>query len=161
MKLKCLILVAAIGAPPLLSHAADESAAFGRCAVIQNDKQRLACYDAIRDRSIAEYRASLKPGTSTPQMALADLKTDIRELNGKRVTTAGKIQVVGGLEMVFLKTDEFDMAPVTMRADGLPREDRKKLLNGCQMVLCSATVVGTVRRTPIGFELNAESVAWR
>lgn len=160
MKFKYLIVAAGL-ATPLVSHAADESVAFGNCAVIQNDKQRLACYDAIRDRSIAAYKASLKSGASTQQMALADLKTDIKGLSGKRVTTAGKVQVVGGLEMVFLKTDEFDMAPVTMRADGLPREDRKKLLNGCQMVLCTATVVGTVRRTPIGFELNAESVAWR
>lgn len=95
-------------------------------------------------------------------IGLPDLKADIGTLVGKKVETTGKLQTVGNLDMVFLKTDEFDMAPVMVNANGLPRDDRKKLLNGCQMVLCVATIGGIVKKTPyMGLQLIADKVAWR
>ena len=60
-----------------------------------------------------------------------------------------------------MKTDEFDMAPVFLSAEGLPRDDRKKMLNGCQMVLCKARVRGTVKRSPMGDQIVAEEISWQ
>lgn len=96
------------------------------------------------------------------QVALPDLKTDIGVLTGKKVEVVGKIQVIVNLEAVMLKTDELDMAPIFVSATGLPRDDRKKMLNGCQVVLCKAAVRGTVRRSPIsGGQLIAEEITWQ
>lgn len=158
--LRRLAIGAALAALAGSAMAEDMSQDFARCGVVREDRQRLTCYDSIRDRALAAYKASNSKGASRRQIALADLKTDMRDLVGTKVTTGGKLQVVGGLEIVFLKTDEMDMAPVTMKADGLPREDRKKLLNGCQVVLCKAVVTGTVRKSFTGQELVAESVSW-
>lgn len=99
---------------------------------------------------------------SYKNIPLPDLKADIGTLVGKKVETTGKLQTVGNLDMVLLKTDEFDMAPIMVDGNRLPREDRKKLLNGCQMILCVATIVGTVKKTPyLGLQIIAETVTWR
>lgn len=95
-------------------------------------------------------------------IGLPDLKVDIGTLVGKKIETTGKLQTAGSLDMVFLKTDDFDMAPVMVDGNRLSREDRKKLLNGCQMILCTATIGGTVKKTPyMGLQLIAETVTWR
>lgn len=141
--------------------AEDVTDAFIKCAITKRDKQRLACYDRIRDQLVAQNTPGKSQGSRYSEINLADLKTDIRQLKGKKVETVGKVQVMGGLEMVMLKTDEFDMAPVMVSAEGLPREDRKKMLNGCQIVLCTARISGTVKKGPMGDQLVAEKVSWQ
>jgi len=152
----CLALIVAHSV-----HAEDVTAAFSRCAITKDDRQRLSCYDAIRDRLVEQNKPGKQQGAQYAHINLADLKADIRQLVGKKVETVGKLQVMGGLEMVMLKTDDFDMAPVFVSAEGLPREDRKKLLNGCQMVLCKGSISGTIKKTAIGNQLIAEQVAWQ
>ncbi|VVD92687.1 hypothetical protein [Pandoraea anhela] len=150
-----LLSVAAISA-----HSQDISAEFSRCSATQNDKQRLACYDAIRDRAAAGAKTS-QDKNGSQQVALADLKTDIKDLVGKRVSTKGNIQAVGGEKMVLLKSDMMDMTPVTMNGENLPRDDRKKLLNDCQHSVCKGSVTGRIRKGPLGPELVAETVVWQ
>lgn len=140
--------------------AEDISDAFIKCATTKDDRQRLACYDRIRDQIVEQYKSNAQQSQYS-RINLADLKTDLRQLLGRKVETSGKIQVMGGLEMIMLKTDELDMAPVMMQADGLPRDDRKKLLNSCQVVLCKASVSGTIRKGSMGNQLVAEKVLWQ
>lgn len=153
----CMVLATIHGT----SQAEDMSNDFAKCAVTKDDRQRLACYDGIRDRIMQQYKNDQTTKAKYPPIALADLKADIRGMSGKKVETVGKVQVMGGLEMVMLKTDEFDMAPVFVSAESLPRDDRKKMLNGCQMALCKARVRGTVKRSPMGDQIVAEEITWQ
>lgn len=140
--------------------AEDVTDAFIKCATTKDDRQRLSCYDSIGAKFAKQYQQSQSNKGSYSPIQLADLKTDLKQLIGKKVSTTGKLQVMGGLEMVFLKTDELDMAPVSVTGEALPRDDRKKLLNGCQVVLCKANVSGTVKKGPLGPQLVAEQVTW-
>lgn len=135
----------------------DITSAFIKCATTKNDKVRLACYDKIRDDVV---RANAKPnGPGQHQtVALEDLKTDIKSMRGQKVAVRASIQTMG--EMFMLKSDPMDMAPIFAETDAMPREDRKKLLNGCQVVMCSGIFYGTVKSLPLGIGLALEKVTW-
>lgn len=93
------------------------------------------------------------------EMDLTDLKVDAKELIGKQVLVKASIQQMG--DMSLLKSDPLDMAPVWADAGKLPRDDRKKLASGCQMVLCSGKFQGTMVKGPMGPTLRLEKVDWR
>ena len=141
------------------SIAEDVTNAFIKCAITKGDKARLACYDKIRDEIVAAN--SPKPSqVKDPYAAitLADLKTDIKTLKGKKFAVKAAVQTMG--EMSMLKSDPMDMSPIFAATESLPREDRKKLLNGCQIVICSGVFYGTVKALPLGIGLALERVVW-
>lgn len=135
--------------------AEDVTSAFTKCATTKDDKARLACYDKIRDDIV---RANSRPQGQYSSVSLADLKTDIKTLRGEKVAVKAYIQTLGGTFL--LKSDPMDMAPVFAETDAMPREDRKKLLNGCQVVMCSGAFYGTVKSLPLGPGLALERVTW-
>jgi hypothetical protein len=137
--------------------AEDITNAFTKCATTKDDKARLACYDSIRDNVVRANTKANEAGQHQT-IALADLKTDIKSMRGQKVAVKANIQTVGGMSM--LKSDPMDMAPVFADTESLPREDRKKLLNGCQVILCSGVFYGTVKTMPLGIGLVLEKATW-
>ena len=103
--------------------------------------------------SYGTYAADYTP------VQLDDLKVDIKTMVGKRIVTKGGAQSLA--TMNYLKDSPIDMNPVMMNIDSLPREDRKRLANGCQMVLCSGIFYGTIRKGDLGLELNVDKVTWK
>lgn len=59
-----------------------------------------------------------------------------------------------------LKSDLMDMSPILAETEKLPREDRKKLVNGCQMMMCSGTFYGSIKNLPLGIGMSVERVVW-
>lgn len=142
------------------AHALDATEMFSKCAVMKDDKQRLACYDNIRDAAVKEYQTAQQPLKGYAWMKFSDLKVDIKELNGKKVSIGALAQTMG--DQLLIKSDELDMNPVFATYDKLPREDRKKLANGCQVILCKGVFYGTVRQLPLGVPgLVLDQVEWR
>ncbi|MRT30853.1 hypothetical protein [Herbaspirillum sp. CAH-3] len=142
------------------AQALDATDMFSKCAVVKDDKKRLACYDNIRDAAVKEYQAAQQPVKGYAWMKFSDLKVDIKELNGKKVMVGALAQTIG--EQLLIKSDELDMNPVFATYDKLPREDRKKLANGCQVILCKGVFYGTVRQLPLGVPgLVLDQVEWK
>jgi|688.fasta_scaffold1528260_1 hypothetical protein len=77
---------------------------------------------------------------------------------GKKVSVSALTQTVGQLFM--LKSDLMDMTPIVFDIDTLPREDRKKLVNSCQIVPCRAVFFGTIKNFKMGIGLRVEKVIW-
>lgn len=91
-------------------------------------------------------------------MSLSDLKLDIKHLKGKKVSVEAEIQSMGDLQM--LKDGPMDMTGIFADTSRLPREDRKKLVDGCQFALCSGVFSGTVKPLPLGLGLAVDLVEW-
>ena len=152
-----LLLVALV--TPSLTFAEDVTNAFAKCAVTKEDKTRLTCYDKIRDDIVRVNASNKEPDKSGYlAMSLVDLKTDLKTLRGKKVSVRAQIQSVGDMQM--LKGDPFDMNPVSAESEKLPREDRKKLANGCQINMCSGIFYGTIKSLPLGLGLSIEQINW-
>jgi hypothetical protein len=139
--------------------AADISDAFINCAVVKDDRTRLACYDKIRDDAVKAAQAENKQNSGYRPLKLVDLKVDVKTLIGKKVAVASQIQVIG--EMAMLKSDELDMSPLFADFSKLSRDDRKKLASGCQVVLCQGIFYGVVRQLPLGVGVALEKVDWK
>lgn len=139
--------------------AEDVTAAFTKCGATKDDRSRLACYDKIRDDIVKAYATSQQPASGYQSIALVDLKVDLKKLIGKKVSVPALVQIMG--EMAMLKSDEMDMAPVFADTEKLPRDDRKKLASGCQMILCKGQFFGTVKQLPLGVGVAVEKVEWR
>ena len=152
-----LIIAVCIAVFAASAAAEDITNAFAKCATTKDDKARLACYDSIRDNVVRANSKTNETGQHQT-IALADLKTDIKTMRGQKVAVKASIQTVGGMSM--LKSDPMDMAPVFADTDALPREDRKKLLNGCQVVMCTGVFYGTVKTMPLGIGLALEKASW-
>lgn len=140
-------------------QAEDVTTAFIKCASTKDDRSRLACYDKIKDDIVKAYATSQLPANGYQTIGLVDLKVDLKKLVGKKVSVPALVQIMG--EMAMLKSDEMDMAPVFADTEKLPRDDRKKLANGCQMILCKGQFYGTVKQLPLGVGLAVEKVEWR
>lgn len=97
--------------------------------------------------------------TDYAPIQLQDLKVDIKSMTGKHIVTKGGAQSFG--DTTLLKDSAIDMNPIQMSVDSLPREDRKKLANGCQMILCSGVFYGTINKGALGPELKLEKVTWK
>jgi hypothetical protein len=137
----------------------DVTEQFSACAVTDNDKERLACYDKLRDDIVAANQPKQAKLKGYTPIDLADLKVDIKSMVGKKVEVSALIQTMG--DTSFLKSDALDMSPVFSLTDKLPRDDRKKLLNGCQAILCGGTFYGTIINSSFGASVSIEKVNWR
>jgi len=137
----------------------DFTVPFTKCAITKDDKQRLACFDKITAGMVAEYQAKNKtPADEYLRMQLIDLKTDIKGLHGRKISTSGLVQIMG--EMAMLKSDPLDMTPLMINTQNLPREDRKRLLGGC-LVGCPVDIAGRVASGPLGQEIDVSQLHWR
>lgn len=137
----------------------DITSAFSKCAVTKDDRLRLACYDKIRDDVVKANSGTQAPSGGYLDIQLIDLKVDLKKLTGKKVSVSALVQVMG--DMAFLKSDDLDMSPVGIDTENLPRDDRKKLASGCQMVLCKGQFFGTVKQLPLGLGVSVDRVAWK
>ena len=139
-------------------HAQGIDSQISNCSANKDNAARLSCYDKIA-AAINKSSVGTQSATSSYQaIELPDLKVDIKKLSGKKVYVQGAIQTIG--EMSFLKSDEMDMTPIMANIENLPREDRKKLANGCQMLICRGTFFGTVRQNMMGMFLNIDKAEW-
>lgn len=89
---------------------------------------------------------------------ITDLKLDIKTMLGQRVSTKALLQTMG--DVTFLKSDPMDMTALWASVDALPREDRKKIVSGCQMLLCGGKFYGVVTRGTFGPTVKVEKVEW-
>lgn len=121
------------------------------------DKRVVTVPDA--PRSVAQGN-SPEPSSESPypRISMEDLKTDIKEMLGKKVSVSALAQTVG--QLFLLKSDLMDMTPIVFDIDTLPREDRKKLVNSCQIVPCRAVFFGTIKSLNMGIGLRVEKVIW-
>lgn len=139
-------------------RAEDVTVAFMKCANTKDDRVRLACYDKIKD-DIVKANSTAAPTTGYQPMSLVDLKVDLKKLVGKKVGSLALVQIMG--DMAMLKSDEMDMAPIFADTEKLPRDDRKKLANGCQVILCKGQFYGVVKQLPLGLGLSVDRVDWK
>lgn len=103
----------------------------------------------------------MAPVAAPPQAAgyapigLLDLKTDIRQMLGRKVAVTGGIQMAG--EMAALKTDMMDMTPVWLDVSQAPREQRKVLLSRqSEDDMPRFRVSGMVTKGPLGMVVLVE-----
>jgi hypothetical protein len=151
MKTMVLLCVAITSATAVMAGDAED--AIAKCATLKDAKARVACYDKI---GTGVKGASGKDAYVS--MSLSDLKTDIKSLRGKKIAVEASVQTMG--EMHMLKDGPMDMAAVFAEMDKLPRQDRKKLVDGCQFILCSGVFYGTVKLLPLGMGLDVERITW-
>jgi hypothetical protein len=149
--------IAIIVATPVMAE--DVTDVFTKCAITKDDRARLACYDSMRDGIVrANTPSQIHDKEAYISMSLADLKTDIKTLRNKKIAVKALIQTIG--EMYMLKSDPMDMSPLFAETEKLPREDRKKLVSGCQVVVCSGVFYGTIKNLPLGVGMSVERVTW-
>ena len=132
---------------PLFSYAEDMSNRFAACGVIENNNERLACYDKIRDDSAAKSQ-SAQPSSEYEVMELVDLKLDIKSLMGSKVATVGILQVFA-TDILLLKSSDMDMSPLQINGGDLDRETKKSTLQKCSLG-CKVKVEGVVADGELG-----------
>jgi hypothetical protein len=120
---------------------------FGRYLEIVFDKCRASPSKLIIDIALSEmerYKPQLgrtRTNSSYEQIKLIDLKLDIEKMSGRAIETAAQLQIIGEFAMV--KGDTFDTTPIFLDFKRIPREQRKQILEECNMG-CSATIRGKV-----------------
>jgi hypothetical protein len=143
---------------PAIADSVDVTNQFAKCSIIKLDASRLKCYDQVRDDVIKNYRSQQSaPKTTYQPIDLLDLKTDFKSMYGSKVLVTGYIQMVG--EVAQLQSNSMDMTPLVVNIMRLPREDRKKLINGCSM--CgSVNISGIATSSNYGNTILAEQISW-
>ena len=104
------------------------------------------------DASVPEPKNGSKAKNS---IDLIDLKLDIDKMSGKSVTVHGTITVLGDFAM--LGEGGFDSTPIPVEIGKLSREDRKKVLQNCEMQ-CGVTITGKVGSVMLQKGIVAQSV---
>lgn len=89
------------------------------------------------------------------EIDLIDLKLDIGKMSGKSITVRGTITVMGPMAM--LGDGGFDSTPIPVEIGKLSREDRKALLENCEMQ-CTLTLKGKVGSVMMQSGIIANSV---
>lgn len=104
------------------------------------------------DASVPEARPQKTP---TNSIDLIDLKLDIDKMSGKAVTVHGTISILGDFAM--LGEGGFDSTPIPVEIGKLSRDDRKKILQNCEMQ-CGVTITGKVGSVMLQKGIVAQSV---
>lgn len=99
--------------------------------------------------------AKLAKGKPTDEIGLTDLKLDIGKMRNRRVVVQGTISIIG--DMAMLGNGGFDMTPVPIQLEKLPRDQRKALLEDCT-TQCQVTVTGKVGQVLFQDGVIAESL---
>lgn len=143
---------------PAFAESADITKLLERCWAVDADDSRLVCYDNIRDYIIKVNQSQKnKPKVTYKPIDLLDLKTDIKTMYGKKVLVKGYVKMVGDFAQIQISS--WDMSPLMLNISRLPREDRKRLIQGCSMCP-EANVSGIVRVGTYGDEILAEQISW-
>ncbi len=79
-----------------------------------------------------------------PEIKLADLKVDIRDMTGKRVRVDGRGSYFGEMLMLGDPDQPFDASPLFVKTDELPREDRKWIVTHSGQP-CTLTIEGEIK----------------
>ena len=127
-----------------------EVADFAGCTGIDNDIERLACFDRVAAPLGGETAAA---AVCTP-MTVEDLKLDYADVLGSCAEVTGTVIQAG--DIVMLMQSMTDANPFYVDAATLTRDERKILLNcstGCQL-----TVTGTVQETNYSKGMKAASI---
>lgn len=104
-----------------------------------------------------EYGGKLgAAATDQNQIDLIDLKLDVAKMSGKSVTVHGTITILG--DMAMLGEGSFDSTPIPVSLSRLSRDDRKALLENCEMQ-CGLTIKGKVGDVMMQKGVIAESIA--
>lgn len=90
-------------------------------------------------------------------ISITDLKLDLSELVGEKVEVEAELMSVSGVVMLSDPTQQFDANPVTGTSDSLPRDDRRYILEHCDMG-CTVKVRGVVVRSMLGEEIELHSL---
>lgn len=111
-----------------LSHtvfARDFNEELTTCYFTKDKVARLACYDKTIADDVKYYQNEKKVSSEKYQnMDLLDLKTDIKSLKGKKVSTTGQIQMMGDIAM--LKEGPIDMTPIILDITSCPEKPENK-----------------------------------
>ena len=140
-----LAMLAASGASQkaLATELEDEAL---RCASLENDIERLACFDDAVAGKLSDVATEAADGDCAA-ISMTDLKLDLQTLAGECVRVSANVMVMG--DMVMLGSGAIDPNPVVASQNELSRSDRKKLLQcgmGCSMEMRGR--VGTVMFQP-------------
>lgn len=109
---------------------------FAGCTGVDNDIERLACFDKTAAPLSSE---PMKAAVCTP-MTVEDLKLDYADIAGTCAEVTGLVMQAG--DMAMLLQSQMDANPFFVETANLSREERRILLNcptGCQL-----TVTGIV-----------------
>ena len=144
-----LIPLACMTAQPVHAQNAED---FAACTGIDNDIERLACFDRV-----AGPLKSADGGTekACATMSVEDLKLDYKDLLGKCATVTGFVMQAGDIAM--LMQSQTDASPFFIETATLSRDERRILLNcatGCQL-----TVTGTVGEFNYNKGMKADSIS--
>jgi len=74
---------------------------------------------------------------------IVDLKIDIDDMEGQNISVFGSVHTAGGMSTLSDASLSFDMNPIFVDTDNLPREDKRFLLTECELG-CDVTVHGRV-----------------
>ena len=100
--------------------------------------------------------ASFNSSSQEPEyqsMSITDLKLDLSELVGQKVEVEAELMSVSGMIMLTDNTQPFDTNPITGASDNLPRDDRRYILEHCDMG-CTVRIRGAVVKTMLGEEIE-------
>lgn len=123
---------------------------FGACSGIDNDIERLACFDRVAAPLKGEETSA---EVCTP-MTVEDLKLDYNDIIGTCAEVAGFVMQAGDTAM--LMQSMMDANPFFVDTTELSRDERRILLNcptGCQL-----TVTGTVGEFNYNKGMKAASI---
>jgi len=132
---------------------AQESAGIVRCQSIRDNTERLSCYDRITDPA---QQAAPAMASDYQAMNLTDLKLDQESLRNHKVAVSGNLLVAG--EMALLRSSNSDLSPLVVDAKGVPREQRRTMLERCGASGCTVMVRGRVDRVMAQPSIVAESL---
>ena len=142
-----VLLAASLAVPSVSAQTLDD---FAGCTGVDNDIERLACFD----RAAAPLGGEAVAAAVCTPMTVEDLKLDYADLLGKCAEVSGTVIQAGDIAM--LMQSMMDANPFYLDTSELSRDERKILLNcatGCQL-----TVTGTVQETSYNKGMKAASI---
>lgn len=123
---------------------------FASCTGVDNDIERLACFDRVATPFMKDEAAK----ASCISMTVEDLKLDYQDIVGTCAKVAGFVMQAGDSAM--LMQSMMDANPFFIDTSDLTRDERRILLNcpsGCEL-----TVTGTVGEFNYNKGMKASSV---
>lgn len=151
------LIFAVVLVPAMALAQAQEVTEIARCRSIGDDGERLACYDRIAD--VARQTPPPGGGRGYQAMSLTDVKLDQDTIRDRKVEVSGNLVMMG--EMALLRFDATDTSPLMLDFKGVPREQRRLMLERCGMLGCTATVRGRVGRVMHHSGILADSLEIR
>ena len=141
------LLLAGLSAPSVFAQTIED---FAGCVGVDNDIERLACFDRAAKPLAGDEMAAAVCAT----MSVEDLKLDYQDILGTCAQVSGLVMQAGDIAM--LMQSQMDANPFFVDTSSLSRDERRILLNcptGCQL-----TVTGTVGDFNYNKGIKADSI---